>query len=296
MKTILVPTDFSDNAFNAVKYAAQFAKEFNATLHLLNVFHVPAPLMALPVEIAVTDEEFITNGNKNFKSIIDNLSKTFSLNLKVVTEIRKGHTAQEIGDYANNIGADLIIMGMRGSGFLKEKVLGSTVTSLIKNTNNSLLIIPHNAGFRKVKKVSFASDGKNIAGVSDMKILFDICEKFHSEINVMNVNVPGHIQDQDKAINNLEGIFIGKKHSYFFPLIKDVNEGIEEFIVEKAADMLALIHRRHSLVEKLFWRSHSKKFAFHSHIPVLIIQDLNKEDETVKGNERVSNEINKLKF
>ncbi|HRH65660.1 MAG TPA: universal stress protein [Bacteroidia bacterium] len=273
MKTILVPLDFSESAFNAAMYAVDLAKAANAIVHLLNVYHIPNPLKTLPLEIIITPDELKANS--------DSMLKQASLRLKglrpdcgpVVCTSQNGFTTQEIEHYTNFIHADLIVMGMRGSGKIREKLLGSTTTGLISQSATPILVIPENAPYRLPKKILFASDGSAIHSQSHLKILFQIAQLYGSTIDIVTILSKDNMHKRESIMDILERSFLNSSHQYHFLDMIDVSEGINDFISKHETDMLVMLPRKHSFMEHLFERSHTRSLAFHTHIPLLTLPD-----------------------
>lgn len=120
MKTILVPIDFSDNSFNAALYALDLTNGGKTILHLLNVYHIPNPLKALPLEIIITPDELKANSDSFLNQFASRLKELRPNSSPIICVSQNGFTVQEINHYANFIHADLIVMGMRGSGILRR--------------------------------------------------------------------------------------------------------------------------------------------------------------------------------
>src|SRR4051812_4275002 len=141
MKTILVPTDFSDAAKNAADYAALFTKATDANMILLNVYHYPVPI---PPEggVPIVTTPFFEEASKAAlkKEALRLKEKT---GIEITTISRLGLAVDEILDEEGK--ADLIIMGMHGVGIVSEALLGSITTSVIKKAKKPVLIVPDKA-------------------------------------------------------------------------------------------------------------------------------------------------------
>ena len=74
----------------------------------------------------------------------------------------------------------------------------------------------------------------------------------------------------------LENKLAETNHIYYFSENEDLITGINDFVKERKADMIVTIPHRHSLLERLFHESNSKKIAFHTAIPLLTLPDNHK--------------------
>jgi nucleotide-binding universal stress UspA family protein len=273
MKTILVPTDFSESAFNAAIYAMELANEFGAKIHLLNVYHIPNPLMTLPIEIVVTVDEMKSAGDSKLKQLANSLKELKHYPVEFTFESRNGFSATEIQECAKYLNADLIVMGMRGAGIVKEKLIGSTVTGIIQKSEIPVLVVPHHARFKPYSKIAFASDGSEIHDRNHLQVVFDLAAKFKCEIEIVNILQPREYAERDDMIDRMEHSFVNSRHSYFFPETDNVSHGIDEFIHQHGDGLLVMIPRKHGFMGNMFAESHTKKLAFHSDIPLLCLHD-----------------------
>lgn len=273
MKTILVPVDFSESSFNAALYAIDLAKAGNAIVHLLNVYHIPNPLKSLPLEIIITPDELKENSDSMLKQMTSRLRELRPECGPVTFISQNGFTLQEINHYSNFIHADLIVMGMRGVGKIREKILGSITTGMINQSAIPMLVIPENAPFRIPKKILLASDGSAIHSQSHLKVLFQMANQFNSCIDILTVLTKENIHKRESIIDQLERSFINTNHQYHFKEMTNVGDAINDFIAKTESDMLVMLPRKHNFLEYLFERSHTRSLAFHTHIPLLTLPD-----------------------
>src|SRR5579863_1256573 len=122
MKKILIPTDFTDNAWNATKYAAHLSSISHADILLLHAWHVPIVDGAPYPEDAVEDlEEY---NRKALADITDKIKKIAPESVKIETCNMPGFAADEILECAGSENADLIVLGAQTHGNIIEKTLG----------------------------------------------------------------------------------------------------------------------------------------------------------------------------
>ena len=127
MQTILAPTDFSDNAKNAVVYAAQLAKKLNASVVLLHAYMLPTPVSEVPY-VMVNAEEMQKENERLAGETVEKLRATYGITATSI--VRLGFPSEEIEAVIEDQPVDIIVMGMKGKGAL-EKMMGSTTTATI---------------------------------------------------------------------------------------------------------------------------------------------------------------------
>lgn len=269
MKTILVATDFSAEAFNAALYALELAKVFESKIFLLNVYRIPNPMRTLPVEIIRTAEELEKNVETHLTQLKSNLLDIKPCKISIECTARPGLTEIEISSFADIISADLIVMGMRGGG-LKEKLIGSVSTSILNKTERPVLLIPKQAIFRNPENIVLADDGNNDL-IPDINALSQIANKFHSKIHMLNIYPPREIIDKDEMADNMELHFNKFNHEFHFLESDHVDETINQFIESGKAHLLVMIPKKHTFFSKLFAGSHTRRLAFHTTVPMLTL-------------------------
>ena len=264
MKRILVATDFSVPADNAVNYAAELAKNMNVELTILNCFHIPISTAETPLPI-ITINELEKNSKMTIEEHKKNISKKFP-KLSIHIHSCAGFAVEEIASYAKAHHVDLIVMGITGAGRLSERLFGSTSVSVVNNTQCPVLIIPQECQFKKPGKIGFASDFKEIIHPSGFHILKELIAHFESSLEVLNVLKPEGGPTIEKAIAGvtLENIFNDIPYSLHFPEDKDVIHGIEDFTKRHKIDIITMVSRRHNIFDKIIHESNTKRMAFHT--------------------------------
>ena len=136
-ETILVPTDGSKNAKNAAENAIRIAKRHGSTIYALYVMDMgDADFVAAPSDLRETRERLETKGRRFTREIEDLIEAE---DIECVTEVRSGIAPEAIVEYADEVGADLIVMGKRGRsdpdkpafGTITNRVIGSTDTLVL---------------------------------------------------------------------------------------------------------------------------------------------------------------------
>ena len=132
MKTILVPTDFSDPAQNAINFAEKLALELNSKLILLNACAVPIAAYDTITNVDVlggVEQVSLQQLNKIKSNILAHFP-----NLEIECISRMGSPNDLILDMEKKHNVDAIVMGITGSANkIKEKIIGSTALDVARN-------------------------------------------------------------------------------------------------------------------------------------------------------------------
>jgi len=153
MKKILFPTDFSDNAANALNYALKIINRFEtAYLTILHVYDVPNNVSPL----VLVDGHLKNSAESEMNRVVNRIQPLLAEGIVLQTEIKRGATVSTIVDLADDY--DLAMMGTQGASGLKELFLGSVANGVIKNTKTPVLVIPKAYGFKPIKNIALSLD------------------------------------------------------------------------------------------------------------------------------------------
>lgn len=273
MKKILVATDFSESANNAAEYAINLAKEMNSEVVLLHVYHVPVPdpVVAIPF-ISPTELENL-NEVALLKDVTELEKKT---GIIVKHQLEMGFAVTEILALENKF--DLIVMGMKGANGLSEVFFGSISTDVMKKTKKPLLLIPENAKYSGLKNIVFACDFDISTAIKTIHPLKELVEIFDSKLLILNVTHKNQVPSFNESISGLrlENSLGSINHSYHFPENENLTEEINHFSAIHEANLITIVPHRHTIIDRLFHESTSKRLAFQTDIPLLALPDMHK--------------------
>ena len=276
MKKILLPTDFSENSWNAIKYALHYFKEDTCHFHILNTY-TPIIYQVEYMEVGTAQfglvdamKETSTTGLKKIKEKID---KEFKNPKHSFTEMSSFNTlTAEISEQTSNNGVDYVVMGTKGATGALEILFGSNTMHVIKNAKCPVLAIPSNFSFEKPLEILFPSDYEIEFQKKHIQPILNVANTFHSRVNIMNASFGYELseyQESNKKI--LEGYF--KKIAHIFHSVSNqtVEDAIAKFQLKYRINLLVMINNKHSFFENLFFRSTINHIGFHLNIPFLVI-------------------------
>ncbi len=274
MKTILVPTDFSDVARNAIDYGIEIAKLSKAKLVLFNVYNTP--LFTASSSTIVTGSDMEKLAMDSLKKIEKAIYQKHGNSVMVECKFSKGFPVDEIRYYTEEHDTGLIVMGIEGTDYLTEKLFGSITTSLISKAKCPILVIGKNIKFKGIKRIALASDLKEL----HHKSIYDTVKQFTTMFNaeLMVLHVASHYNTVPSVTETISSIeldhsLLGINYSLHHIVNKDVVEGINEFLEEKEIDMLIMIPRVHSAIRSLLLEPETKRMAFHTTVSLLALHE-----------------------
>ena len=274
MQTVLLPTDFSSNAFNAIRYAIDFFENEPCRFLIFHAYEMP------------------TGTSGMFYSIQDMMEKTTKEDL--LKELRKvqalkpqahhqfevhsvcGPTIQSILNFAEKEAADVLILGTQGASGIKERFIGSNAAAIIRDATLPVIAVPQNARFQIPERIAFATDLRPISNEQIMAPLIDVSEHFQAQLMVFHTYDTEELVISDEKMEQNEKLkqqFRSLKDSYHYSTSKNTVQDLARFIEEKDVQLLAMITRRHTFFERIFNPSSVEKMAFHTHIPLLALHN-----------------------
>lgn len=140
IEKILVPVDFSPHSAKAVAVAVEFAKAFSAEIHLLHAYSLPVGVVG-PYDYQIPANILGEMRESAARRVDEEAEKVSSQGVKATGMITEGVPTQAIVEAAEQIGADLIVMGTRGHTGLKHVVLGSVAERTIRHAPCPVLTV-----------------------------------------------------------------------------------------------------------------------------------------------------------
>lgn len=275
MKKILAPTDFSDTARNAIEYAVRLAIQADAQLVLFHVYHASPVSADMSVE-TVSFEEKSKWSYSSLNAIREDIYYRYGKTLEIECACRCGFAVAEINDFALEYDVDLIVMGMQGADYISEKVIGSITTALIREAPCPVLVIDRHVRFAEIKRVVLAFDYVKPPRREVFNALKDFTGLFASPwIYVVNVTDNDSTQKsflESKAQPRIREFLHHEGHSFHSVQEDDIIAGLHRFSDEKKADLMVMVPRRYSFWRGIFYSPLIKRMAFHTSIPLLILQ------------------------
>lgn len=138
------------------------------------------------------------------------------------------------------------------------------------------MIIPPGSEYRDVKNVLLTSDFKDVSGTTPSAPIKNILKTFRPNLHVINVDSSHYVaitEEYQAEKAKLAEMLDEFNPEFYFLGWYDVDEAINQFAHDKNIDLIITIPRDHSLIEKMFKGSHTKKLAYHSTVPVLAVHE-----------------------
>ena len=286
MKDLLIATDFSENASHAARYGYQLAKQLKVNIVLCNAFVVPAEILQAGTIVwpeyeydeLVKDYRHSLNELKGKLAGDDNDGK-FHPAVHCKSEVGTVQTVINQLASAKNIG--ITVMGTHGSSGLSTLMLGNHSRTMIEQTTTPLLLVPFSAPIQPIKKVAFATDFSDLEHDLDAVYnLIPMMKTLHAELLITHVNDSKQQTHRLKKFIDNFLVDISNKADYpniYYRIVKNRTPelGLDWLCEHGQVDMLAMVHRKHSLLSKIVTGSHTQKMAGRISVPLLVLPEKN---------------------
>ncbi len=279
MRKILIPTDFSKNSWNAIKYATELFKYDHSEIYLLHAFadEVYDAKARLTEEIFDELQEKILEKSKEALEYFSNQIIKFSPNPKhkIHTIAEFGMLVDSVNDWVEKENIDVVVMGTKGQTEDKKLTFGSNTLQVIKYVKCPVLAIPSVYKDVHPKNILFPADFHLPYKRRELKLVSYIAKSFVSKINFLYVSkFTGLSLRQHDNKSFLEASFSENQIDFQQKKGSNVTKEINTFIIENPIDMLVMVNTRHSYLENILYQSTIEKIGLHIDIPFLVLQNL----------------------
>lgn len=187
MKNLLVPTDFSDQAENALKVAAQIAKKNNSEIFLLHSIELPLHLATAKGNSGLPEPLFYMKlAQRRFEEFRE---KPFLEGITIHEIVGRDEIFEEINSACKKHNIDLIIMGSTGASGFKEMFVGSNTEKVVRTADKPVLVIKDNYPEFRVRNFVFATDFSNKFKDAFQKAK-EFAEIVDAKIHLLYINTP----------------------------------------------------------------------------------------------------------
>lgn len=281
MRKIIIPTDFSENAFNALKYASQLFKYERSEFFILHAYadEVFSTETTINPEVLEEYKEIVKQKAEKelekVKSEILELLPNPKHQFRTVSSF--GLLIDEVNDLAERENADLIVTSTRGLTDDRHLTFGSNTLQIIKYVQCPVLSIPANFSFSDPARILFPTNYLLPYQRREMKLVGGIARSFCAEVHMLYVSkfYQETLRQKTNKEAILEHLYEVKVHFHHEELVEKT-EAMEKVIEELDIDLLILVNSRHSYLENILYTSTIDKIGLNPKIPFLVLQNFHR--------------------
>lgn len=274
MKRILVPTDFSEQADNALKVAAQMARKFDGEIYLLHLLDLPLELIDPANEGVGGDLPeslfFMKLAHKRFLETMDRLSHHIK-DVKVHETVEFDEAFEGIMEIGKKYNCDVIVMGSKGATGFKEIFVGSNTEKVVRHSKIPVLVVKNEIPIFDVKSFIFASNLRTTNRQAFLAAV-NFASKLNTKVRLVKINTPSRFKTTEQ-IDDMARKFTENVNPELFEFQvyndKSVEKGIRNFASKINADLIGIGTHGRKGIEHFMNGSLSEDLVNHAKRPVV---------------------------
>jgi len=271
MKNILVPTDFSDQAENALKVAAQLARKFDGEIYLLHMLELPLQLID-PVNSGNQNIPealfFMKLAHQRFTKV---MKRPYLKNIKVHETVEFHRAFEGIMEISKEKKCDLIVMGSHGASGFQEMFIGSNTEKVVRHSEIPVLVIKNETQEFNIENFVLATDAS-----ANHKHIFEkatkFAEKINAELHLLFINTPNDFMTSKEANKKIQEFTSNSSpENYKVHIYNDISveKGILNFARKLDAGLLGIGTHGRKGIAHFFNGSISEDLVNHTNRPVI---------------------------
>ncbi|MBT8255670.1 MAG: universal stress protein [Bacteroidia bacterium] len=279
MRKILIPTDFSENAMNAIRFAMELFKFDRSDFIVMHAFADEVYENTLEMERSFFEEYRDKMQNATERQLQKVVSEMLEIspnpNHKYNYLATFDTMVDACNDIANKENIDVIVMGTRGKTDDREITFGSQTLQVIKYVKCPVLAVPKGFEMDVMKNILFPTDYLIPYKGREVKLVNVLAKNFGAMIHVLHITgkkILAHRQEDNKTF--LECSLDEDLCQFHTREGKDIATTINSMVSEESIDLLVMVNSRHSYMESLLVDSTIDTIGLHIKIPFLVLQNL----------------------
>lgn len=279
MKNILIPTDFSENSWNALKYGLEFFNDTPCNFYIIHVTQITT--------YAIGDTPLYPTDSIIEKSILKQAKSALIQLLKKIKKLppNKKHKFYTISNYNFFIDAirnqikekniDLIVMGTKGASGLSEVIVGSNTGDIITQVKCPVLIVPEKAVFNIPKEIAFPTDYNIFYQPNILKSILEFVKMYDAAIRILHITKKDEKLTEFQLENKdyLNDFFLDEKHSFHRLTSKKIETGVQCFVESRNINLIIMIAKNLNLFQRILFKPTVEEISYHIEIPFLVLHE-----------------------
>jgi len=281
-RRILLPTDFSKNAWHAIHYAKTLYANDDCDFFILNVFDTPINMDFDSVLYMQPGDEYFerakNRSEEGLTKILDTLMFDDNGNVKhhFKTISSYGKPIEAIKKVVEDKDIEMIVMGTKGETESNKVIYGSVAIHVMEKVRNCpVIVVPEKTKARIPKEIVFPTSYKTHFKRKELNVLLELAKSCRSKIAVLHVSEEDGLEpSQIEGKKRLEEYFEDVDLSFHNVSHSTVEPAVNIFVESRQSDMVAFINKKHHFFGSILMQPMVKEITFHSKVPILVMHDL----------------------
>lgn len=275
METILIATDFSQPATNAVQYAAQLGAQLKASyLVLYHAYKLSPVSRETPESIILSHERMQDCIEELLSELRETILPLTNKDTLILTKADSLPLDIGINNLAETCEAKLLVIGSERD-VLKKLLMGSSTKKLLKACNLPILIVPPQAKFKPIRKIVMGCDLKDVADTIPIARFIHLINNFRAQLTVINISKTDKellTPDEEYEQDTFYDLFEVLDPTIQYIEGNSVSKGVLDYADQFDAQLIVVVAKKHSFIERITRASVSGELATKSEIPILVIR------------------------
>lgn len=281
MKSVLIPTDFSENANNAISYALDYFSGVSVNFYLLHVQRKPneEEYQEYAIDLSPNNDETTSLVESSLEQLLAQTitfkerSKTKTHNFYALHE--KGLMVEAIRKHVADKNIDYILMGTRGASSMDGVGIGSNTAEVITKVKCPMLVIPKRANFKGIQNIAFPTDYNCVYRNKVVSTISDVLKMQKAALRILHIKARSRELTSSQTDNKifLQEFISGSKHSFHFLELINLDSGLQAFVETWDINMIGIAAKNLNFVQKILLSPSVTSIPYHSEIPFLILHE-----------------------
>lgn len=279
MKNIMIPTDFSENSWNAIEYALRLYKKDRCNIYLLHVVSTMEYLgddLSLVPAISTLEVTMIKDAKVQLQTMEKRIARLpFNTRHNFIPMAVYGLFLETLRNEVKEKGIDVIVMGTKGASGLKKVVLGSNAGDVITKVHCPVLIVPEDAEYHSPKEIAFPTDYNIFYGVTILDTVLEMARINNSSVRILHVSKKDEKLNEGQKRNKelLEAYFEGTPHSFHNLTNNKLDSAIQNFVESRDINMITMVAKHLNFFEQILFKPTVEEISYHTKIPFLVLHE-----------------------
>jgi nucleotide-binding universal stress UspA family protein len=279
MLHILVPTDFSRNSWNAIKYGLELYKDRNCTFYLLHIHPIPPYSGAgssVKASLGLMEETILKKSKESLAQLVVRINDlSLSAKHSFVTIARYDFFVDSIKKEVEEKKINFIIMGTKGASGIKKVTMGSNTGDVITKVKCPLLAVPENSIFKIPEEIAFPTDYHLGYDLKVLDVLVEMVTMNNSVLRVLHISKKGERLSEEQLNNKsfLDDYLKDVEHSFHSLTGTDLETAVQCFTESRDIDMIAMVAKNLNFFQRILFRPKVEQISYHTDIPFLVLHE-----------------------
>ncbi|WP_340202278.1 universal stress protein [Ascidiimonas sp. W6] len=279
MKNILLPTDFSSNSWNAIKYALSFFKNSRCNFYLYHACNSNTILEKEMIYIPsadVLEKSVVAESKERMTDLLKKINQlTYNSKHNFVTLVSFDFLVNGLRKIIDEKKIDMIVMGTKGASGLKKIILGSNTGDTITRVKCPELVIPEDSVYTPIREIAFPTDFNILYNARILDDLLEISEIHNAAIRVLHVSKKEEALNEEQQANKqlLEGYLKERELSFYRLTNHKLEDAIQCFVESRNINLIAMVGKNLNFFQQIFFRPAVETISYHTEIPFLVLHE-----------------------